>query len=106
MTGFPQSAEELLDRLFAIFPQYQAQYGGPIHDDAPSFHSVLIGFASEFGGLSSSSDEQLRAFGDLVSEAVSRGGKVENALFDVSAGAPSPNTCERGAMAISFRRSP
>jgi hypothetical protein len=77
---FPQSPQELLDRLFTIFPAYRASYTGPIQDDAPSFHSVLIGFASEFSGLASSPPRQLSELGALASAAVEAGGDLENAF--------------------------
>jgi len=54
----PQSAEQLLEELFAIFPQYRAGYPGPIHDETPTYHSVLIAFTPFFGG-------QLAAFNNL-----------------------------------------
>jgi hypothetical protein len=77
----PQSPDELLERLFAIFPQYRAAYAGPIHDDATTFHSVLLGFTPFFGAsLGSFSERQLESFGALVSAAVKAGGALENAV--------------------------
>src|SRR5437762_11014473 len=77
----PQSPEELLKQLFTIFPEYQSAYTGPIHDDDPSFHSVLIDFSTFFGrAANSSSEKQLRSFGQLVSAAVEAGGVLENAF--------------------------
>jgi hypothetical protein len=79
--ALPQSPDELLERLFAIFPQYRTAYAGPIHDDAPTFHSVLVGFTPFFGSsLSSFSERQLQSFGALVSAAVEAGGALENAF--------------------------
>ena len=81
MRTLPQSPEQLLEELFTIFPKYRAGYTGPIHDDMPSFHSVLIAFAPFFGAeLASLSEVQLRSFGGLVSAAVEAGGSLENAF--------------------------
>jgi len=77
----PQSPEQLLEELFAIFPQYRARYPGPIHDDAPTFHSVLMAFTPFFGGEAASlSEAQLCSFGALVSAAIAAGGPLENAF--------------------------
>ena len=77
----PKSADELLEQLFTTFPEYRASYSGPIHDYAPSFHSVLIYFSTAFGRLAiTSSEKQLRSFGALVSAAVQAGGALENAF--------------------------
>jgi len=77
----PQSPEELLVQLFTIFPEYRASYTGPIHDEAPSFHSVLIDFSTSFGWLAgASSEKQLFSFGQLVNAAVEAGGVLENAF--------------------------
>jgi hypothetical protein len=76
--ALPQSAEELLERLFVIFPQYRQRYDGPIHDEEPTFHSVLIGFG--WFPLSTCSETQLREFGTLASAAVERGGPLGNAF--------------------------
>jgi hypothetical protein len=75
----PQTPEQLLEELFAIFPEYRAHYTGSIHDDAPSFHSVLIGFSGE-AALTAASEDQLHAFGELVNTAVESGGLLENAF--------------------------
>jgi hypothetical protein len=70
-----------LEQLFTMFPEYRAAYTGPIHDGASSFHSVLIDFSTSFGRLAStSSEKQLRSFGQLVSAAVEAGGPLENAF--------------------------
>jgi hypothetical protein len=76
--ALPCTPEQLLQELFAIFPQYRAAYGGPIHDEAPTFCSVLIGFSSF--PLASSSEAQLRQFGGLVSAAVAGGGPLASAF--------------------------
>jgi len=79
--ALPQSPDELLERLFAIFPQYRAAYPGPVHDDAPTFHSVLLGFTPFFGAsLGSFSERQLESFGALVSAAVEVCGALGNAF--------------------------
>ncbi len=81
MRTIPQSPEQLLEELFAIFPQYRVRYGGPIHDDTPTFHSVLMSFTPFFGAEAASLPEaQLRSFGELVSAAVAAGGPLENAF--------------------------
>jgi len=74
----PQSPEELLERLFTIFPQYRERYNGPIHDDEPTFHSVLIGFG--WFPLATCSEAELRDFGTLASAAVEHGGALGNAF--------------------------
>ena len=81
MSTLPQSPEQLLEELFAIFPEYRARYGSPIHDDTPTYHSVLLAFTSFFGAESASfSEAQLRSFGALVSGAVAAGGSLDNAF--------------------------
>ncbi|SRR6266545_4231547 len=81
MRTLPQSPEQLLDELFAIFPQYRLAYTGPLHDDTPTFHSVLLGFTPFFGrALPLFSELQLRTFGVLVSAAIEAGGPLENAF--------------------------
>jgi hypothetical protein len=75
-----QSPEQLLEKLFEIFPELHADYS-PIHDDTPTFHSVLMAFTIFFGARSSTfSERQLRAFGDLVNAAVAGGGVLANAF--------------------------
>ena len=77
----PQSPEQLLDELFVIFPQYRDEYNGPSHDDTPTYHSVLMAFVPFFGGgIASCSEQQLRAFGQLVNTAIAQGGPLENAF--------------------------
>lgn len=74
----PEHPEQLLEALFAIFPEYRAGYVEPIHDGEPTFHSVLIGFSSF--PLAASSERQLRDFGQWVSAAVAAGGPLANAF--------------------------
>jgi hypothetical protein len=76
--ALPQSPEELLEALFAIFPEYRAHYS-PIHDEVPSYHSVLIAFSTLFDAASCS-QKQLKTFGALINEAVTEDGELENAL--------------------------
>ena len=81
MRALPQSPEQLLEELFLIFPQYRTNYSGSIHDDTPTYHSVLVAFTPFFGTqLTSFSEEQLRNFGELVSTAVAQQGPLENAF--------------------------
>jgi hypothetical protein len=81
MYRLPQSPEELLEELFTIFPQYRAVNDGPIHDDTLTYHSVLMAFNPFFGSqITTLSEQQLRAFGELVSTAVVAGGILENAF--------------------------
>ena len=81
MATLPATPEELLEELFANFPQYCAAYDGPIHVHAPTFHSVMTAFMPFFGDqFSACSEQQLRRFGELVSAAVAAGGLLENAF--------------------------
>src|SRR5258708_39465610 len=81
MHPLPQSPEQLLAELFASFPQYRAAYPGTIHDDTPTYHSVLLAFIPFFGAeLAAFSESQLRSFGDLVNAAVAEAGPLENAF--------------------------
>ncbi len=80
MRVLPSAPEALLEELFAIFPEYRAEHR-PIHDDTPTYHSVLMAFAPYFGSRSASfSERQFRSFGELVSAAVAAGGSLENAF--------------------------
>ena len=76
----PESPEQLLEELFEIFPECRASYK-PVHDDAPSFHSVLLGFNPLVTtSLRTCSESQLLAFASLVNAAVEGGGDLENAF--------------------------
>ena len=76
----PESPEQLLEELFEIFPECRSSYE-PFHDDAPSFHSVLLGFSPLVTAvLKTCSKPQLLAFANLVNAAVERGGDLENAF--------------------------
>jgi hypothetical protein len=81
MTQLLHSPDELLDRLFAMFPGFRASYEGPLYDEPLSYDSVLTAFTSDFGvQFRDSTDEQLRAFAELVHAAVSSGGELERAF--------------------------
>lgn len=81
MRTLPESPDQLLEELFAIFPQYGAGYPGPIHGEAPTFHSVLLAFTPFFAGhLAEFSEVQLRKSGELVNTAVAQDGPLENAF--------------------------
>jgi hypothetical protein len=65
----PGTPEQLLEELFEIFPKCRSCYA-PIHDDAPSFHSVLISFSPLVAtALSTCTKSQLLAFANLVNAA-------------------------------------
>ena len=67
--------------MFEVFPQYRAAYDGPIHDDTPTFHSVVMAFTQFFGAEKVSfSEDELRPFGALINAAVAAGGSLENAF--------------------------
>jgi hypothetical protein len=81
MTALPRSPDELLGRLFTIFPRFQANYDGPIFDQPLSYDSVLTAFTSDFGvDFPNSSDDQLRDFAALVNAAVAHEGELEHAF--------------------------
>ena len=81
MTAVPHSPDELLERLFTIFPRFQANYDGPIFDQPLSYDSVLTAFTSDFGlEFPNSSDDQLRDFAALLNAAVADGGELEHAF--------------------------
>ncbi len=76
----PETPEQLLAQLLEIFPKCRSCYA-PIHDDQPTFHSVLIAFSPLVTtALSTCSKLQLLAFASLVNAAVERGGVLENAF--------------------------
>jgi hypothetical protein len=83
MTALPQTPAALLEELFAVFPKYRSDYHkyGPLHNEPPTFHSILIEFTVFFATeLASFSEAQLRKFGAFVSEAVEHGGELKNAF--------------------------
>jgi hypothetical protein len=81
MTQLPNSPDELLEKLFVIFPDFRASYEGPLYDEPLSYDSVLTAFTSDFGvQFHSSTDDQFRAFGALIDEAVSAGGELKHAF--------------------------
>ena len=81
MPDLPRSPGELLESLFAIFPEFRASYEGPLYDEPLSYDSVLTAFTSDFGvQFRSSTDDQFRAFAAVVDEAISAGGELEHAF--------------------------
>jgi hypothetical protein len=81
MTAAPESPEQLLERLFTIFPKYRSEYKGTIHDYEPTFHSVLIGFNSFLGQYAHlAATSELKEFGQLVNTGVASGSDLENAF--------------------------
>jgi hypothetical protein len=46
MTALPHSPDELLNRLFTMFPRFKANYDGPIFEQPLSYDSVLTAFTS------------------------------------------------------------
>jgi len=81
MTALPHSPDELLNRLFRMFPRFKANYDGPIFDQPLSYDSVLTAFTSDFGlEFPNSSDDQLHDFAVLVNAAVAHGGELEHAF--------------------------
>ena len=81
MTALPHSADELLCRLFTIFPRFQTNYDGPLFDQPVTYDSVLTAFTSDFGlDFPNSSDDQPRDFAALVNAAVAHGGELEHAF--------------------------
>jgi hypothetical protein len=76
----PEGPKQLLEELFEIFPECRSSYK-PFHDDAPTFHSVLLGFNPLVTtALGTFSKPQLLAFANLVNAAVEGGGDLENAF--------------------------
>jgi hypothetical protein len=76
----PGTPEQLREQLLEIFPDCRTSYTS-IHDDAPSFHSMLTAFSPFVTtALSTCSRPQLLAFANLVNAAVEGGGVLENAF--------------------------
>ena len=81
MTQLLHSPDELLDKLFTIFPDFCASYEGPLYEEPLSYDSVLTAFTSDFGvQFRSSTDDQFCAFAALLHAAVSAGGELERAF--------------------------
>src|SRR2546430_1891321 len=81
MTDLPHSPGQLLESLFAIFPEFRASYQGPLYDEPLSYDPVLTAFTSDFGvQFRSSRDDQFRAFATLLREAVAADGELERAF--------------------------
>jgi len=69
MTAVPASPDELLERLFTIFPRFR-DYDGPIFDQPLTYDSVLTAFTSDFGlAFPNSINEQPQDFAALVNAA-------------------------------------
>jgi hypothetical protein len=78
----PQSQDELLKALFAIFPPFRAEWladqeGGEWSGD--SLHSVYQSFLPYVSRFSPAQD-QIQRLADLVNDAVAAGGDSENAV--------------------------
>jgi hypothetical protein len=81
MRALPATPEALLEELLSIFTEYRASYAGPVHDDTPTYHSVLMAFTPFFGRqIGAFTERQLRTFAELVNEAVAAGGSLGNAF--------------------------
>jgi len=77
----PRSPEELLESLFAIFPDFRACYQGPLYDEPLSYNSVLTAFTSDFGlPFRNSTAAQFRDFATLIRNAIAAGGEIERAF--------------------------
>jgi hypothetical protein len=71
--------EQLRDQLFVIFPAFKAHWDD--EDEAFNYHRVIADFAYYFGHDSATfSEKQVRAFANIVNEAVAGGGTIENAI--------------------------
>jgi len=87
MNALPHTSDELLERLFTIFPRFRDVYSGPFHDGPSSYHSVLMGFNSDFSAdLSSQPEDQRKSFAALINDSVAESGSpdsLENAFGTV-----------------------
>jgi hypothetical protein len=81
MFSLPHSPDELLQRLFAIFPDFRAHYEGPLYDEPLGYDSVLTAFTSDFGvQFRRSTASQFRDFAALLDHAVAGGGELGRAF--------------------------
>lgn len=81
MSTLPSTPEELLEELFAIFPDYRSRRSGEPEGECRSYPSILREFACFFGAeLDSFSESQLRSVGALVNKAVAEAGPLEKAF--------------------------
>jgi len=81
MFSLPHSPDELLQRLFAIFPAFRASYEGPLYNEPSNYYSVLTAFTSDFGvQFRRSAASQFREFAALLEHAVSAGGELGRAF--------------------------
>jgi hypothetical protein len=85
MKASPRSPPELTQALVAIFPSLPRDFGvsgESVFDHAgPTYQSVIRDFAYFFGkNIEIFSDRQLRRFAELVTQSVSQGGDLGNAM--------------------------
>jgi hypothetical protein len=81
MSSLPHSPDELLQRLFAMFPDFRANYEGPLYDEPLSYDSMLTAFTSDFGvPFRCSTGAQFREFATLLDNAVVAGGELGRAF--------------------------
>jgi hypothetical protein len=75
----PETPEQLLDALVAIFPRFREEWED---GEAPeTFHGVMIRFSTFFVAPEhAGSPETLRRLGGLIDRAVAGGGPLENAV--------------------------
>ena len=81
MFSLPHSPDELLQRLFTIFPAFRETYEGPLYNERLDYDSVLTAFTSDFGvQFRESTAAQLAEFGALLDQAVAAGGELGRAF--------------------------
>jgi hypothetical protein len=81
MTQLLYSPDELLERLFAIFPDFRTSYEGPLYNEPLNYDSVLTAFTSDFGvQFRRSTASQFREFSALLDQAVAAGGELGRAF--------------------------
>ena len=83
--GRPTSPGQLRDQLSEIFPAFRDHWDdkdNPFVQDDGSFgyHAVMLNLNDFFAGHESWSNEQLRAFSELLNAAVTRDDDLENAV--------------------------
>jgi hypothetical protein len=106
MIVLPDSPDELLNRLFTMFPRFKANYDGPIFDQPLSYDSVLTAFTSDFGlEFPNSSDDQLHDFAALVNAAVAHGGRARACVLAVLPRSCPADTSRATTLALSVTRS-
>jgi hypothetical protein len=81
MFSLPHSPNELLQRLFSIFPDFRASFEGPLYDEPLGYDSVLTAFTSDFGvQFRRSTESQFQEFAALVDHALADGGELARAF--------------------------